>query len=231
MKSIKSISPKYLAVKLLLLFPFLLPSLFAYPQGTPADSRKGAMEATLPVVVMPSPNSATLTRMVSENVDLYTGKLSIDIPLYSLKSRNIEVPISMQTCANSPKVNDIATWAGLGWNLNAGGFITRVMKNLPDEFSKNVSGNRNISPSFNFPGYGYLSLVDRNVDISKFNPMMPPFAPSYTVDQRKDIIHRYRLPQFLKIQRRWVARIGFETYDGCDGGNEKIIGTWSMSRG
>src|SRR4029079_13662931 len=81
------------------------------------------------------------------------------------------------------------TWAGLGWNVNAGGFITRVMKNLPDEFSKNVSGNRNISPSFNFPGYGYLSLVDRNVDISKFNPMMPPFAPSYTVDQRKDIIH------------------------------------------
>jgi len=189
MKSIKSISPKSLAIKLPLLFSFLQSFLFAYSQGSPADSRKGAMEATLPVVVMPAPNSATLTRIVSENVDLYTGKLGIDIPLYTLKSRNIEVPISLQTCANSHKVNDIATWTGLGWNMNAGGLITRVMKNLPDEFSKNISGTRSISPSFNFPGYGFLSLADRNVDISQFNPMMPPFAPSYTIDQRKDIIH------------------------------------------
>jgi len=189
MKSTKSTLPKKLAVKLPMLFPYLLSSLFAYSQGSAADSRKGAMEATLPVVVMPAPNSATLTRMVSENVDLYTGKLSVDIPLYTLKSRTIEVPISLQTCANSHKVNDIATWAGLGWNLNAGGLITRVMKNLPDEFSKNISGARNISPSFNFPGYGYLSLIDRSVDMSQFNPMVPPFAPSYTVDQRKDVIH------------------------------------------
>lgn len=103
------------------------------------DMRRGASDAKLPGVVLPSPDNAALTRNISENVDLYTGKLSIDLPIYTFKSRQIEVPISLQTTANSHRVNDPGGFMGMGWTLNAGGGITRVMRNLPDEFYSTFS--------------------------------------------------------------------------------------------
>lgn len=159
---------------------------YGVSQSTIADMRRSAGEATLPVVVMPSPNAATLTRTIVENVDLYTGKLSLSIPLYTLKSRNIEVPISVNAAASAHRVNEVASWVGLGWHLNAGGMITRVMKNLPDEY------NTTISPTFNFPGVGYLNLntaAHGNVLLDKFYPAISPNT-EYTITQMKDIINR-----------------------------------------
>jgi YD repeat-containing protein len=145
-----------------------------------APGHPGAAEATLPVVVLPAPNSAVLTRLVSENVDLYTGRLNIDIPVYTLKSHSIEVPVSLQGNVNSHKVNEIASWVGMGWSLNAGGSITRVMKNMPDEFSGTIN-----STYFNILGYGYTRLKSQvDVDISLFE------SGSYNVTKQREIIDR-----------------------------------------
>jgi hypothetical protein len=161
----------------------------AFSQGNMTEMRRSALESTLPVVVLPSPNAATLTRTISEHVDLYTGKLNVEIPIYTLNGRNIEVPISLTASANAHKVNDIASWVGMGWHLNAGGMITRVMKNLPDEW------NGTISPSFNIPGIGYLNLntaAGGNTVLERFAPVSPPYSPSaaYTIPEMKTIIHR-----------------------------------------
>ncbi|MBL7750947.1 MAG: hypothetical protein JNN29_06175 [Chitinophagaceae bacterium] len=158
--------------------------LFSVPLfAQPANSRRGASEATLPFVVLPSPNSATLTRSISDNVDLYTGKLNVSLPLYSLKSRNIDVPISLGHVANAHKVNDIGSWVGLGWQLNAGGVITRVMKNLPDEL------NGTISADFNIPGKGFLHLQAENVELDRFNDPVVPFA-FYSYPEKIERINR-----------------------------------------
>jgi hypothetical protein len=139
----------------------------------------GAAESTLPPVVMPSPNSAILTRLISDNVDLYTGRLNVDIPIYTLKSRDLEVPISLQGNVNAHKVNECAGSTGMGWFLNAGGSITRVMKNLPDEFTGTIC------PNFNFPGVGYTKLKQsENVDINLFE------GGSYDLNKKQEIIGR-----------------------------------------
>lgn len=68
---------------------------------------------------------------------------------------------------------------GLGWNLNAGGAITRVMKNLPDEFTGTISSD------FSIPGYGYLELKSSsagNVDLANFDNL--------GLDTRRFIVHR-----------------------------------------
>jgi hypothetical protein len=129
-----------------------------------------AMDANTAPVILPSPNSAVLTNLVSENVDLYTGKTNINLPLYTLKAGRIELPITLQTNINAHKVNDIGTQTGLGWNLNAGGTITRVMRNLPDEFAGNT-----ISSSYQLPGWGYLNIKGngQNVDLSYFDTPNP----------------------------------------------------------
>ncbi|MBK8786664.1 MAG: hypothetical protein IPN43_09285 [Chitinophagaceae bacterium] len=147
-------------------------SLVSFGDGT-------AIDATTAPVIMPSPNSAALTNLISDNVDLYTGKTNVNLPLYTLKSGSISLPISLQANVNAHRVNDIGSWVGLGWNLNAGGVITRVMKNLPDEFAGNT-----ISTAYQMPGWGYLNIKGngQNVDLSVFN------SPNPDINVLKNII-------------------------------------------
>lgn len=124
-------------------------------------------DVTKPPVVFPSPSSAALASMVNENVDLYTGKATINLPIYTLKSGAIEVPIYLSGNVNAHKVNDIGTNVGMGFNLNTGGSITRVMRSLPDEFTGTISS------SFNFGGYGYIHIKNLGVNLTTFDDNNP----------------------------------------------------------
>ena len=65
---------------------------------------------------------------INGNIDYYTGRVNINIPLYTLPGRGISVPISLSYNTGGIKVEEIASWVGLGWNLNAAGSITREIK-------------------------------------------------------------------------------------------------------
>lgn len=87
-----------------------------------------------PEVNMPSPNAASLGLYGKVPVSQYTGTPSIDIPVYTIKDGSMEVPISLSYHASGVRVNEHPGWVGQNWNLNAGGAITRVVKDIPDEF-------------------------------------------------------------------------------------------------
>jgi len=46
------------------------------------------------------PEAASLTQPLSRSVDLYTGKASINTPVYTLSSRELSVPISLNYASN-----------------------------------------------------------------------------------------------------------------------------------
>lgn len=62
-----------------------------------------------------------------------TGVASIIVPLWELKLRGLTVPIYLTYNTSGLRVNDIATPVGLGWELNAGGGISRIVNGLADE--------------------------------------------------------------------------------------------------
>lgn len=66
-------------------------------------------------------------------VSLYSGTPGISVPIYSIQGAGISIPIGLSYRATGIKVQDIASWVGLGWNLNAGGGVTRVVRGLPDD--------------------------------------------------------------------------------------------------
>ncbi|MCD4745066.1 MAG: BACON domain-containing protein [Bacteroidales bacterium] len=107
-----------------------------------------------PSVVFPSANASSFINEAKAMVSNYTGKLNYKIPLFSLKSYDIELPISLSYNTSGAKVDEIASWVGLGWTLNAGGCITRVMKGLPDEYKGTIGTLYGIT----LPAYGYLHL-------------------------------------------------------------------------
>lgn len=83
--------------------------------------------------VEPSPNSMSLLDLIQQPINLYSGTPNINIPIVHLKGRSMDLPISLAYDGSGNKVNEVAGWAGLGWGLQAGGIITRIVKDTPDE--------------------------------------------------------------------------------------------------
>lgn len=79
------------------------------------------------------PESYQFKKRLINNVSLYTGQPSIDIPIYTINLDGMEIPISISYNTGGIKVEEDATSVGLGWSLNIGGQITRNSNGLPDE--------------------------------------------------------------------------------------------------
>jgi len=112
--------------------------------------------------VPPSPNASNLGKYGDIPVGLYTGVPNISIPIWEIKERRLSLPISLSYHASGNRVDDIASWTGLGWTLNAGGVITRTVKGFPDDV---VNGYRYINSAMGI----YFNPVNEN-DFNRFVP-------------------------------------------------------------
>ena len=83
------------------------------------------------------PTTASLGRYGEYQMDLSNGMPDISITLYEIKSGDLTVPIVLRYQGGGIKVQEDATWVGLGWDLFYGGQITRNMQGFPDECEPN----------------------------------------------------------------------------------------------
>jgi hypothetical protein len=79
-----------------------------------------------------TPNAASFAKNGLFPVDYYTGKVNISIPIYTIKTKETTVPISISYNSAGIQLDELASWVGLGWNLNAGGAVVRNVKGIPD---------------------------------------------------------------------------------------------------
>ena len=97
----------------------------------------GQDPVSLPNVIPSSPEVASILRYSEVPVSYFNGIPNIGIPICTLEGRELSVPVSLSYHAGGHRVNEEASWVGLGWNLSAGGQITRVMRGIPDDHSTN----------------------------------------------------------------------------------------------
>ncbi len=90
-------------------------------------------EPSFPVLIPPSVSVSSLGMFIDHPVDYYTGIPKIEIPLYEIKTQNISIPIVLTYHASGIKVDQMASWVGLGWSLISGGYISRTVRGLPDD--------------------------------------------------------------------------------------------------
>ena len=86
-----------------------------------------------------TPESATLGQYGAFPVSLYTGSVDISIPIHTLKTNNITVPISLQYNGTGLIPNKECGKVGHDWALVAGGAITRTVNGVPDEWQSSGS--------------------------------------------------------------------------------------------
>jgi hypothetical protein len=68
---------------------------------------------------MHSPNASGLGEYNSYPVNLSTGVPNIDVPLYTIQAGKLSLPLSISYHASGIKVDQDASFIGLGWRLMA----------------------------------------------------------------------------------------------------------------
>lgn len=176
--------------------------------------------------IPPTPGSSGLIRSISNPVNYGTGVVGIQIPLYNIACGKLSVPISLSYQASGIKVKDVASWTGLGWNLSAGGRITRMVRKRPDEdgYCKNVD-------TLNCDGYQASFLAtwkEINLDKDKadnFDGEPDLFYYEFAGRAGMFIVdydgQAYPIP-YTKLNIRWVDKTYFIITD--EKGYEYIFG-------
>ncbi|MEO0337795.1 MAG: DUF6443 domain-containing protein [Bacteroidota bacterium] len=98
-------------------------------------------------ITLPTPNAASLGKFGDIPVSYYTGVPNISVPIYSAQEGPLSLPISLNYHSSGIRVAETASWVGMGWNLSAGGMVSRTIRGIADE-----------------GGGGYLSQADNLVD-------------------------------------------------------------------
>jgi YD repeat-containing protein len=83
--------------------------------------------------IPPSPEAQAFMKYGIYPVDYSTGVPKVEIPIYEIKSGKLSLPISLSYHASGIKINELAGSSGLGWSLNAGGAVSRVINGIEDE--------------------------------------------------------------------------------------------------
>ncbi len=146
------------------------------------------IQPTLP----PSPTASAIGRHIDNPVSHYTGTPDITIPLYEINLKNLTVPINLKYNPQDIQVATIPSNVGLGWSLNAGGVITRAVKDIPDDEhhdycngSENYDTRWDMSMSGEYPycNWGYLYAI---AESHPTDPNMPGIlyqnTPTYNLD-------------------------------------------------
>ena len=72
---------------------------------------------------------------VAQSVDLLTGQAQGSIPIWELNYGDLSVPVSLYHHGSAIHVEEGEGAFGVGWNLAAGGAISRSVRGLPDDYS------------------------------------------------------------------------------------------------
>ena len=92
--------------------------------------------------VKPPELGALSFNILYDNVDLSTGRIHPSIPFFSIGTDDLLDQIGISYISGSGiKVNDYASDIGLGWDLNAGGYIVREVRGIPDDSTCWPNGN------------------------------------------------------------------------------------------
>ncbi|WP_109831906.1 hypothetical protein [Reichenbachiella versicolor] len=82
--------------------------------------------------VPPPFDAAAIIKYCDHPVGIEYGIPDIKYSMQTLKDRDLEIPIQLSYHPLGIRVEEEASWVGLGWYLQAGGFITRIVRGEND---------------------------------------------------------------------------------------------------
>ena len=169
--------------KVLLFFVFIFCVYVSNAQSTLADDSGDEQnfdvqkELERQIQIPNTPEAQAFEKYGNTSVSLYTGTPNISIPIYTIPGRELSLPISLTYDASGVKVSQMASQAGLSWNLNVGGRISRTVNGLIDDYISST------------PGYLSLGNPNKNSEtVLLFN------GGGSTGESLRDLVEGYKNP-------------------------------------
>ena len=130
-----------------------------------------------PEVMPPSPQMAAFQTFMDIPVSYATGVPDVSIPLYTLKSGGIEIPIVLRYHTHNVKPHlALSTNVALGWTVEYGGSLSRTIVGAPDEILSPVDAAASYDES-TLGGFSalYAAAVNNSIDLQSdwFHYSMP----------------------------------------------------------
>lgn len=162
--------------------------------------------------------------------NLSSGVLNINLPIESYL-----VPISLSYTTSGIRVAQRADIVGLGWNLMAGGYITRQKRGISDGSTNGYSGHHkygshvanasatSMPPQSVFDNLTYLKEYKQDPEPDIYSFHYPGGSGRFTMDHNRNIVKLS--PNDLKIERTFNSTDGYTSFKITDTrGNEYHFG-------
>lgn len=197
------------------------------------------------------PNAA-LPYQASHTVDQSTGKVNVKVPLAIAGPKDIPIPVELNYSTGGIKLGERASWVGLGWNLSAGGKITRMMNKFPDKldgsldtlahytgWTFNLTTNKDNIGNFE----DRLKYKDTQPDLFTFEIpgksgtfVFDSRGTAYTIPYQNVIINYDKINEVFEIIDDAGTRYSFEHKEiteifnnSLDREDAKCVSTWYLS--
>lgn len=136
--------------------------------------------------ILPFPTTANayaLDKVGKLPMDLFKGKANINVPIYTIQTGSLSIPISLSYNTGGIKLNEVAGIVGLGWALNIPNNITQNIVDKDDKYFYPYTKDVNIA---------YQNIRDVGVYDNDIRPHIEGLY-SGTYDTKPDIFN-YNLP-------------------------------------
>lgn len=121
----------------------------------------GQIGQTVSGIFPPSPEASAFAKYAKIPINLSTGIPNINLPLLELEGRDMNIPISLSYHSAGNKVNEISSNVGLGWVLNAGGVITRVVRGRNDDHENGYIGTNHRGVKIKSTDFPLMTTVEK----------------------------------------------------------------------
>ena len=101
--------------------------------------------ANTPDLIPPTPQTFNFSVFNSAFTNTSSGEFTYDIPIHNVTAGSFSLPVSL-SYRSGVKVDDLGSNTGISWQLNGGGVISRVVRDMPDEtaFKRWIPENINV---------------------------------------------------------------------------------------
>lgn len=173
-------------MKLIKILIFILSVNLLYSQSIPEPFNSSGVNHN-PLFVNKldiSPEASQLLKVNFIPTNLYTGRLNLNIPLFEIEQGELKVPISLSYNSMGIKVEEEVSNVGMGWVLQAGGNMTKMIRDLDDNQLNYIPSKLNPENEWHLTGVGYLRDKSENDFPSKIVT-----EKSITIDAQPDLFY------------------------------------------
>lgn len=162
-----------------------------------------SVQSDIANIIPPAPQTFNFSVQNTNFINTPSGEFTYNLPLYIIDIKDFSLPISLNY-RSGVKVDDLGSNVGISWQLSAGGVVSRIVRDMPDELAPKRWLPENVNTNTDVPKIREAATpgeyVDTEYDWFNFN-VSNGFSGNFYLDQKLEPIYSGDDYKVSKIQQ------------------------------